>query len=434
VIFINIPTPGESEFNMVSKESKSRRVVVTGMGVISPSGLNINSLWKNLCAGQSGIRPITLFDTTDFDVRIAGEADGFDPIDFMAVKESRRTDRFVQFAIAALHQVEDQSGLQINDANADQIGAIIGSGVGGIWTYTRELEVLLNKGPRRVNPFLIPSITVDTASVHVSLRTGARGPNFGVGSACATSAVAIGEAYEIIQRGHAVAMFAGGFEAAVTPIGIAAFDRMRALSHRNAEPEKASRPFDHDRDGFVLSEGGAILMLEDLHFALDRGAEPLAEIVGYAGTSDANHITAPDPEGANAALCMALAIERAEIVPRDVDYINAHGTSTPAGDPAETTAIKRAFGDRAYQIPVSSTKSMTGHLLGGAGALETAICVQTLRTNIIPPTINLDNAANGCDLDYVPHVARATDVNVALTNSFGFGGHNVSLVLKTFEN
>ncbi len=404
------------------------------MGVISPSGLTINELWQNLTAGQSGIRPISLFDATDFDVKIAGEAQGFEPTDYMPAKEIRRKDRFVQFAMAALQQVQQQSALIIDDSNADQIGAIVGSGVGGIWTYTRELDVLKEKGPRRVNPFLIPSITVDTASVHVSLQTGARGPNFGVGSACATSAVAIGEAYEIIRRGHAQAMFAGGFEAAVTPIGIAAFDRMRALSHRNTQPDKSSRPFDRERDGFVMAEGGAILMLEDLDFARQRGAEPLAEIVGYAGTSDANHMTAPDPAGINAALCMSLAIERAGISLQDISYINAHGTSTPAGDPAETAAIKRAFGDLAAQIPVSSTKSMTGHLLGGAGALETAICVQAIRTNTLPPTINLDNPdiAGGCDLDYVPNEARSAEVNVALTNSFGFGGHNVSLVLKTF--
>ncbi len=408
----------------------NRRVVITGMGVISPLGLDIETLWQNLLAGKSGIGPISLFDATDFDVQIAGEAHGFDPTNYISRKEARRVDRFVQFAIAALDQALAQSGLTITAENADQIGALVGSGVGGIWTYTTELDVLREKGPRRVSPFLIPSITIDTPSVHVTLRTGARGPSFGIGAACATSAVSVGEAYETIRRGHAKAMFAGGFEAAVTPIGIASFDRMRALSHCNAEPEKASRPFDLQRDGFVMAEGGAILILEELGFALTRGAAPLAEIGAYAGTSDANHITSPDPAGTNAAHCMTLAIQRGGLLPSDVDYINAHGTSTPAGDPAEVAAIKQAFGAAVSQIAVSSTKSMTGHLLGGAGALEAAICVQALRTHWIPPTINLETPDPACDLDFVPGQARHQQVNVALTNSFGFGGHNVSLLLK----
>jgi 3-oxoacyl-[acyl-carrier-protein] synthase II len=407
-----------------------KRVVITGMGVISPVGLGTPTLWKNLIAGKSGIGPITLFDAEGFDVRIAGEAWGFDPLDFMQAKEVRRADRFSQFAIAALQQVLEQSGLKINDSNADEIGVIIGSGVGGIWTYTRELEVLREKGPRRVNPFLIPSITVDTPGVHVALRTGARGPSFGIGSACATGSDAIGTAFETIRRGHAQAMFTGGFEAPVTPIGIAAFDRMRALSHRNDDPQRASRPFEQARDGFVMSEGGAIVLLEELEFALARGAEPLAEVLSYAGTSDALHPTSPDPEGISAARCMTLAIERAGLKPHQVGYINAHGTSTPAGDSAETQAIKRSFGEVAYQIPISSTKSMTGHLLGGAGALETAICTQVLQTGVIPPTINLQQPDPDCDLDYVPNQARPVEVDVVLSNSFGFGGHNVALVFS----
>jgi len=408
---------------------EQRRVVITGMGVISPLGLDLPTLWERLIAGRSGIRPITLFDTEGYDVRIAGEAWGFDPENFMPAKEARRTDRFVQFAIATLQQVMAQSALVVDASNADEIGVIVGSGMGGIWTYTEELEVLRQKGPRRVSPFLIPSITIDTPGVHVALRTGARGPSFGVGSACATGADAIGNAFEIIQRGHARAMFAGGFEASVTPVGIAAFDRMRALSHRNHDPEGASRPFDLERDGFVMAEGGALLLLEELTFALERGAEPLAEVLSYAGASDALHPTSPDPAGISAARCISLALQRARLTPDQVGYINAHGTSTPTGDPAETRAIKLAFGDeRAWQVPVSSTKSMTGHLLGGAGALETAICVQVLRTGLIPPTINLTTPDPECDLDYVPSQARRADVRAVLSNSFGFGGHNVSLV------
>lgn len=410
-----------------------RRVVITGMGTISPMGLNISTMWQNLIAGKSGIRPITLFDAEGFDVRIAGEAWGFDPLNYMLAKEVRRADRFSQFAIAALREVMGQSGLKVDDSNADDIGVLIGSGVGGIWTYTRELEVLQKNGPRRVNPFLIPSITVDTPGVHVALRTGARGPSFGIGSACATSSDAIGTAFETIKRGHAQAMFAGGFEASVTPIGIAAFDRMRALSHRNDDPQSASRPFDAGRDGFVMSEGGAIVLLEELEFALARGAEPIAEVLSYAGTSDALHPTSPDPEGISAARCISLAIERADVTPDDVSYINAHGTSTPLGDPAETQAIKRALGEAAFQVPVSSTKSMTGHLLGGAGALETAICVQVLRTSSLPPTINLENPDPACDLDYVPNQSRRMEVEIILSNSFGFGGHNVALIFRKYD-
>ncbi|MFN2152660.1 MAG: beta-ketoacyl-ACP synthase II [Anaerolineales bacterium] len=405
-----------------------KRVVITGMGVISPLGLDLRTLWGNLIAGQSGIRPITLFDTDGFDVRIAGEAWDFDPLNYLAAKEVRRTDRFSQFAIAALDQVLTQSGLQIDETNADEIGVLVGSGVGGIWTYTAELEVLKEKGPRRVNPFLIPSITVDTPGVHVALRTGARGPSFGISSACATGADAIGTAYEMIARGHAQAMFAGGFEASVTPIGIAAFDRMRALSHRNDNPSAASRPFDLGRDGFVMAEGGALILLEDLDFALRRGAEPLAEVLSYAGTSDALRPTSPDPGGTSAARCISLALARANLTPERIGYINAHGTSTPAGDPAETRAIQRAFGEQAFRIPVSATKSMTGHQLGGAGALETAICVQVMQTGMIPPTINLKQPDPECDLDYVPNQARPADVEIVLSNSFGFGGHNVALL------
>jgi 3-oxoacyl-[acyl-carrier-protein] synthase II len=410
-----------------------KRIVVTGMGVISPVGLDVNTMWENLVAGNSGIRPITLFDTSDFDVRFAGEAHGFDPTDFMPVKDARRADRFVQFSIAALEQALAQSRLQVNEHNAHDVGAIVGSGIGGIETYTKEFDKLRDEGPRRINPFLVPMITVDVPAVQVALRTGARGPNLGVASACSTGVDAIGHAYEIILRGHATAMFAGSFEAAITPIGLASFTRMRALSRRNDDPEGASRPFDADRDGFVLSEGGALFVLEDLEYALARGAEPLAEVIGYAATSDSIHVTAPDPDGEGAARCMTLAMQRARLAATDVSYINTHGTSTLLGDPAETEAIKRAFGEHAYRVPASATKSMTGHLAGGAGALEVAISIQALRSGIIPPTINLDTPDPACDLDYVPHQARQADLDIVLTNSFGFGGHNATLALKAFQ-
>jgi 3-oxoacyl-[acyl-carrier-protein] synthase II len=412
---------------------KVRRVVVTGIGVISPLGLDLPTMWRNLIAGRSGVAPITLFDTSGFGARIAGEAHGFDPTDYMPTKDARRADRFSQFSIAALQEALVQSRLVVNEHNAHDVGAIVGSGIGGIETYTRELDNLRDKGPRRVSPFLVPMISVDIPAVQVAMRTGARGPSMGVSAACATSADAIGQAYETILRGHAQVMFSGGFEAAITPIALATFDRMRALSRRNDDPPAASRPFDSDRDGFVMAEGGALFILENLQYAQERGAEPLAEIVGYAATSDAIHVAAPDPEGVGVARCMTLAIERAGVTPKDVSYINTHGTSTQLGDPAETVAIKRVMGDHAYRVPASATKSMTGHLIGGAGALEAAICVQALRTSIIPPTINLETPDPACDLDYVPNQARRAELDIALSNSIGFGGHNATLVLKAFK-
>jgi beta-ketoacyl-acyl-carrier-protein synthase II len=409
---------------------QNRRVVVTGMGVISPLGLDVSTMWDNLIAGRSGIAPITLFDASELGVRFAGEAHGFDPGDYMSAKEARRNDRFTQFAMAASEQALAQSGLIVQEHNAYDVGVIVGSGQGGIQTYTDDFDVMYEKGIRRVSPFLIPMIVIDAPAVQIALRTGARGPNFGVASACATGAHAIGQAYETIRQGQAKAVITGGTEAAVTIIGMAAFDRMGALSRRNDDPAAASRPFDADRDGFVMAEGGAILVLEDLAFARARGAEPLAELVGYATTSDAIHLTTPDPEGLGSAYCISLALERAGLSPVEVSYINAHGTGTPAGDPAETQAVKQALGEHAYRVPISSTKSMTGHLLGGAGALETVICVQALRTGVIPPTINLDQPDPACDLDYVPNQARRAELDVVLTNSFGFGGHNTTLVLR----
>ncbi len=408
----------------------NRRVVVTGIGVISPVGLDLATAWDSLVAGRSGIGTITAFDTTGYDVTIAGEAHGFDPLNYLSLKEVRRTDRFTQFALAALQEALRQSGLVVDDGNCHDVGVIIGVGVGGIQTYSDEFEVLRTKGPRRVSPLLVPMITSDVPAIQVALRTGARGPNLGVSSACASGADGIGQAFETIRRGHAQAMIAGGVEAAIVPISIATFDRMRAISHRNDDPEGASRPFDAGRDGFVVAEGGAILILEELGYARSRGAEPLAEVAGYAATSDAIHLAAPDAEGAGAAICMSLALQRAGVSPQELSYINAHGTSTPLGDPAETRAIKEALGDEARRVPVSSTKSMTGHMIGGAGSFEAAVCVQALRTGVIPPTINLTTPDPACDLDYVPGKARAVEMIAALSNSFGFGGHNASLVLR----
>ncbi len=412
--------------------AQNRRVVVTGMGVISPLGLDVPTLWENLIAGRSGIRPITSFDTIDFDVRIAGEVHGFDPNRYMSPKEARRIDRFTQFAIAALEETRMQSKLVVQEHDPYEIGAVVGSGAGGICTYGVGFNTLREKGPRHLSPFHVPAVSSDAAAVQVALCTGARGPNHGVASACATGADAIGEAYETILRGHAKAMFTGGFEAAIQPICIAAITCTGALSRRNDSPTSACRPFDADRDGFVAAEGGALLLLEDLEFALARGAQPLVELVGYAATSDAIHLTAPDPEGAGAAYCMGLAMQRAGIAPQQVSYINAHGTATRAGDPAETRAIKRALGEYAYRVPVSSTKSMTGHLMSGAGALEAVICIQTLLTGVVPPTINLETPDPDCDLDYVPNKARSAELNVVLSNSMGFGGHNATLVFQAF--
>jgi beta-ketoacyl-acyl-carrier-protein synthase II len=412
---------------------EGKRVVVTGIGVISPVGLDVPTMWQNLTCGHSGIGPITLFDTRDYEVRIAGEVRGFDSLNYMSPKEARRVDRFTHFAIAALQEALDQSRFMIEASFAFDVGVNIGSAAGGVLTYTGEFEVLREKGPRKVSPFLGPSITVDVAAVQVALKTGARGPNYGVASACATGADAIGQAFDLIRQGQVRAMFTGGFEAMVAPITIATFSRMQALSRRNDDPAGASRPFDADRDGFVMSEGGALLVLEDLDFALQRGAEPLAEVIGYASTSDAVHIASPDAEGTGAAQSMQRAMQRAGVSQAQVDYINAHGTGTRLGDPAETRAIKQVFGEAAYRVPVSSTKSMTGHLSGGAGAFEAVVCIQALRHGIIPPTINLHTPDPECDLDYVPLQARPADLDIVMTNSFGFGGHNATLVLKAFR-
>jgi beta-ketoacyl-acyl-carrier-protein synthase II len=410
-----------------------KRVVITGMGVISPVGLDTATMWENVVAGRSGIGPITLFDTSSYDVHIAGEAHGFDPIRYMPSRDARRMDRYTQFAIAGLEEALAQSGLSINAHNAFDVGVIIGSGAGGVWTYGQGFDELREKGPRHLNPFHATSVSVDSASVHVAMRTGARGLNLGISTACSTGTDAIGLAFETIILGHGRAMITGGFDAAITPISIAAFDCMRALSHRNEDPLTASRPFDATRDGFVSSEGGAVLILEELDYALARGAQPLAEILAYAATSDAIHLTAPDSNGTGMAYCITKAMRRCGVQPEEISYINAHGTGTPVGDPAETRAIKVAFGDLAARLPISSTKSVTGHLMGGAGALEAVICVMALRSGCIPPTMNLHTPDPECDLDFVPNQARSANLGVVLSNSLGFGGHNTTLVFRAYN-
>lgn len=407
-----------------------RRVVVTGLGCVSPVGLSAEESWQNVLAGKSGIAPLTLFDPTGFPVRIGAEVKGFDPLQYVDRKEARKMDRFTQFAVAAAQQAVDDSGLEATAENRDRIGVMIGSGIGGIETFEREMRVSMEKGVERLSPFFIPMMICDMASGQVSIRFGFGGPNSCVVTACATGTNAIGDAMELIRRGDADAMLAGGAEAAVTPLGVGGFAACRALSTRNDEPQRASRPFDAERDGFVIGEGSAVLVLEELEFARARGARILAEVAGYGMSADAYHITMPAPEGKGAARSMRAALEDAGVSPDAIDYINAHGTSTGPNDKNETAAVKSVLGEAAYRTPMSSTKSMTGHLLGAAGAIEAMFCVQAIRDGVIPPTINLDNPDPECDLDYVPHTKREHAVNVALSNSFGFGGHNATLVLR----
>jgi len=430
----------------------ARRVVVTGMGVISPVGLDTPTAWQNVVAGKSGIGRITLFNTDDMRVKIAGEAWGFNPTAYMSPKEARRADRNVQFAIAAAKQALAQAKLKIADANADDVGVLIGSGAAGIWTYTTQQAIMDAHGPQRLSPLLIPMITVDSASVQVSILTGARGPSYGIASACSTGVDSIGEAFEIIRRGDAEAMIAGGTEAAVHRLGIGGFDQLGALSRRNEAPAEACRPFDLRRDGFVLSEGAGVVILEALERALARGAEPLAEVLAYAATSDAAHLTNPDKNAVQAGRAITRVLQKAGVKPEEVDYINAHGTWTQLGDLFEVRAIKNALGEAAYRVPISSTKSTTGHLLGGAGAVEAIWCVMALREGLIPPTINYFTPDPQCDLDFVPNIARRADpsagfapaprseaeragrgLRIVLSNAFGFGGHNTILLLKRWE-
>ena len=407
----------------------ARRVVVTGMGLICALGQTSTEVWQNIVAGKSGVSKITRFDTTQFACQIAAEVKDFDPLKFIEKKEVKKMGRFIHFAMAAADEAMTMSGLKITPENATRVGVHIGSGVGGFDVIEREHAELLKGGPRKISPFFIPAAIVNLAAGHVSIRYGAKGPNEATATACTTSAHAIGDAYKIIQRCDADVMIAGGSEAAITPMGVGGFAAMRALSTRNDSPETASRPWDRERDGFVIGEGAGIVVLEDLESAQKRGAKILAEIIGYGMSADAYHITQPAEEGEGGWRVMTTAIHDAKLSPSDIDYVNAHGTSTPIGDVLETMAIKRTFGADT-KIPVSSTKSMTGHLLGGAGGLEAGITILALRDQILPPTINLTNPDPECDLDYVPNVARKAPLNVALSNSFGFGGTNGSLIFR----
>jgi 3-oxoacyl-[acyl-carrier-protein] synthase II len=411
----------------------NRRVVVTGIGLVSALGIGTNETWAALLAGQSGVTRITRFDVSGYATQIAAEVKGFDPLAFIEKKEIKKMDLFIQYAIAAAQFAMDDSQLEITAANAPNIGVYIGSGIGGFITIEREHEALLNGGPRKVSPFFIPSAIINLASGQVSIRFGAKGPNSATCTACSASAHAIGDAYEIIKRCDADAMIAGGSEAAICAMSIGGFGQLRALSTRNDEPPRASRPFDKDRDGFIIGEGAGVLILEEFEHARRRGAHIYAEIVGYGMSSDAYHMTAPSEDGDGARRVMAMAIRKGGIAPSDVDYINAHGTSTPYNDRLETLAIHNCFEDHADKLAISSTKSMTGHLLGGAGGLEAGITALAVRHQIVPPTINLDNPDPECDLDYVPHQSRKMTIRYALSNSFGFGGTNAALLFKRYE-
>ena len=410
-----------------------RRVVVTGVGMVSPLGIGTEATWNGLVAGRSGVSTITRFDTTDYPVHIGAEVEGFNPEDWIEPKEVKKFDLFVHYALAASQMALANSGFEITDANATRVGVVIGSGIGGFPLIERQRDVVRDRGPRKVSPFFIPGAIINMCSGLVSIRTGAKGPNMATCTACSTSAHAIGDALLYIRHGYADAIIAGGSEAVITPLALAGFSSMRALSTRNDEPERASRPWDKDRDGFVMGEGAGIVMLEEFEHAKRRGAPILAEVLGFGMTSDAYHISAPSEDGDGAKRVMRCALDDAGLNPEDVDYINAHGTATPAGDVVETRALKGVFGEYAKQVMVSSTKSMTGHLLGASGGLEFGIIVLSLVNGIVPPTINLDEPDAENDLDYVPHTARDAKINVALTNSFGFGGTNACLAIGRVE-
>lgn len=411
----------------------AQRVVVTGMGVMTAIGHDLDTFWSSLMEGKSGVSLVESFDVSEYPTRIAASIKGFNPEDFnIDKKEARRMDRFVQFAVVASMSALKDANLNVNeDTDPERVGVYVGSGIGGLSTWEEQHKILLDKGPKRVSPFFIPMMIANMASGQISMITGAKGPNSTAVTACATGTHSIGDSYKMIQRGDADVMICGGAEATISPTGMAGFCALRAMSTRNDEPAKASRPFDTDRDGFVMGEGSGILILESLEHAQKRGARIYAEVIGYGMSGDAHHMTDPDPEGAKR--CMVKAIKDAGIAAEQIDYINAHGTSTPVGDKSETTAIKLALGEHAYKVAVSSTKSMTGHLLGAAGGVEAVICGLTIKNGIIPPTINLDNQDPECDLDYVPNTPRKADVNIAMSNSFGFGGHNATIVLKKFE-
>ena len=405
------------------------RVVITGLGMVSPLGLNVPESWEAIAAGKSGIDYITGFDAESFDTRFAAEVKGFNAENYLDRKEARRMDRFAQFAAVAAREACQQATLDPRSMDRYSVHVVIGSGIGGISTLTEQHKVLLERGPRRVTPFLIPMMLADMGSAQVSMVTGAMGANYCITSSCSSGADAIGIGWDLIRHGRADVVLAGGAEAPITPLSVAGFNALRALSRQNDHPQRASQPFNRHRDGFVLAEGAAVLVLESVEHAQSRGAEPLAEIRGYAATSDSHHLTEPNPTGQSAAAAVTDALAVSKLAPTDIDYLNAHGTSTPLNDWHETKALKLALGEEAYRVPISSTKSMTGHLLGAGGALEAVVCIMALRRGLMPPTINLDEPDDECDLDYVPLQARQADLHVVLSNSFGFGGHNSVLVL-----
>ena len=410
-----------------------RRVVITGLGCISPLGNDDATLWANIISGKSGVGMITHYDTSEFKVKIGAEVKDFDATALFGLREARRMDRFTQFGLAAAIQAVENSGLKITESNRDHIGVVLGTGIGGMNILFEQAKVFFERGPDRVSPFMVPMMLPDTAAGMAALQLGVRGPNMAVVSACASGTNALGEATEMIRRGSAEVILSGGAEAVIVPIAMAGLSNMTALSMRNEEPERASRPFDLDRNGFVMGEGAAVLVLESLDYALARGANILGEVTGYGNTNDAFHISAPAENGAGAALCMQKALNDAGLTGIDIGYINAHGTSTPLNDKSESAAIKTVFGEQAYRIPVSSTKSMTGHLLGAAGALEALICVKVLKDSILPPTINYETPDPDCDLDYVPNYARKVKVQHIMSNSFGFGGHNASIIISRYD-
>jgi len=411
-----------------------RRVVITGVGLVTPLGIGVDETWSGICTGKSGVGEITKFDASAFDTKIAAEVKGFNPEDYLPRKEAKRTSMFICFAIAATRMALEDSGFVINESNSNRVGVITGCGLGNLALLEETCQILFLKGPRRVTPFFIPMIIGNMAAGMISIHFGAKGPNSSLATACAAGAHAVGDAFRLVQNGITDAMITGGVESVVAASSVAGFGAMKALSTRNDQPLKASRPFDRERDGFVIGEGSGMMLLENLESALERGAKIYAEVIGFGMSGDGYHMTSPSPDGDGAARCMQAALDDAGITCDQIDYINAHGTSTPLNDYYETLAIKSVFKDRAYSVPVSSTKSMTGHLLGGAGGVETVFTALSIHHGIIPPTINLDNPDENCDLDYVPHVARRQDVRIAMTNSFGFGGTNAVLVLKKYSN
>jgi len=412
--------------------SLKRRVVITGMGAVTPLGNSVSDTWFGICAGRSGIGPITKFDASDFETRIAGELRDFDPIAYVHKKEMRRLDHFIIYCLASAEMAVADSGLALKDSQAERVGVVIGSAIGGLATLEKEKEILLRSGPRKVSPFTIPSVLPNLGAGHVSIRFGAKGPIGCPVTACASGTTAVGDAFRLIAADFADVIFAGGADAAITPLAVAGFTAMRALSRRNDEPQKASRPFELSRDGFVISEGCGILILEELNAARKRGARIYAEVLGYGTTSDAFHLAVPPPGHEGAVRCMQTALRDAGIAPSEVDYVNAHGTSTPLNDQYETEAVKTVFGTYSSRLPVSSTKSMTGHLLGATGSVEAMITAKALETGMIPPTINLEQPDPACDLDYVPHQARQRDIRIAMSNTFGFGGVNATIILKKY--